>query len=774
MRAPLSIARVALGAALLAAVPWSPAAARQEPAAARAASLQGTVAGRAGTPLPRATVSAAGRQTTTDDRGRFVLQDIPPGATTVRVTALGYRPLTRDVTVPVSGAVELSLVLEPAAVFLNEVRVLASRSARERFDESAEVGAISLGGAAMRTIPALGESDVLRAVQLMPGVLGRHDYTAGYNVRGGEADQNLVLLDGIPVYNPFHLGGLFGTFAEPTVGDVTLLSGGFPATYGGRLSSVLEVTTAEEARPGVHGDVSVSLLATTVALGGSLPAQRTTWNVAVRRTYADQVVQAVADDAFPYHFRDEQLHVAHELPGGGRVALTAYDGRDVLQEQLFRDDEFESDEDTTFSNGRYEYDWGNSVAGLAWQQPLGARWALTQRLSYSRFSSTLDIGEGSRILSNAVNDARLGGSLAAQLGAHRLTVGYDLARLKVDYHDRSPRTTITHQSLRQEPVHAAAYLDDVWQLGSRLILRPGVRVEAVGGGADWSGVSPRAAVKFFATPDLAITLAGGLATQPVHSLRREDVPADLFDYWLAADEHVPVSTATHVVLGAERWWGASRFARVEAFDKEYGDLVEPNPADDKIVRGDEFLPVDGRAYGVDVLVRQLESHAVSGWLSYSYGVATRQRGDTSYWATQDRRHNLNAVAAWRTARGWILGARLGVGSGTPYTPIVAQAWQVDYDPLTGRYGSGTDRGDLLAVGGPRNGSRLPLYHRLDLGVSRRIVKRTHVLVPSLQLVNVYNRQNVFRYAYDYSGTPPTRKAVTQLPIVPTVGLSVEF
>ena len=761
-------ARRAFGALLLLATPTVVAA--QQP---RAVLVRGTVASRDGTPLARATVRAVDQDVAaaTDDRGQFTLGPLVPGTIAVRVRLIGYRALERQVVVPDTGLRDVHLVLEFAPAYLNEVRVLADRSARERFDESAEVGAISIGGATVSRIPALGEPDVLRAVQLMPGVLGRHDYTAGYNVRGGESDQNLVLLDGIPVYSPFHLGGLFGTFIEPTVRDVTLLTGGFPATYGGRLSSVLEVTSAEEAREGVHGEVGVSLLATTVSLGGALGDGHTSWNAAARRTYADAVVQAFTPEVFPYHFRDEQLRLSRVLPGGGTLALTAYDGRDVLREELF--DDSDADDDSTFVRGRYHYDWGNTVAGLAWSQPLGERVALTQRLSMSRFSSTLDLGSGARILSNSLVDWRLAGQAVSQLGAHRVTAGYDASRLRVRFHDRSPQTTVTLQSLRQDPWQGALFVDDVWQVSRRLIVRPGLRVETAGD-AGWTGVSPRLALKLFATPDLALTLAGGRVAQAVHSLRREDVPAQLFDYWIAADEHVPVSTATHLVLGAERWWGDSRFVRVEAFDKRYADLVEPDPADDPIVRGDEFRAVEGRAYGVDVLVRQLERRALSGWIGYSWTVATRARGDTAFWATQDRRHNLNAVLAWQAPRGWSVGARFGLGTGTPYTPIVAEVWQADYDPITGRYGTGASRGALLPVGGARNGERLPLYHRLDVGLSRRIVRGRAVLVPSLQLVNAYNRRNVFRYAYDFADSPPTRRAVTQLPTLPTIGLTVEF
>ena len=763
-RLPRQRAFAALAVLVLCASLASRAAAQQAPGTVR-----GTVtASGTGEPLALATVFAlgAGRSTTTDESGRFVIAGIAAGPQRLRIRLIGYRPVERDVEVPAGGDATLAVSLDVAPVSLNEVRVLAGHGDRERFERTAEVGTFSIGGGMIGAVPAVGEADVMRTVQLLPGVLGRHDYTAGYNVRGGESDQNLVLLDGYPVYNPFHLGGLFGTFLEATVQDATLHTGGYPASYGGRLSSVLEVTSREEARRGVHGEVSTSLLATSAAVGGLLADARTSWNVAARRTYAD-LLAPLAGRSLPYHFRDAQLHLSHLLPWGGTLALTAYDGVDVL------DGELPQDTDSIYSGDRYRYDWGNTVVGLAWTQPLGERTLVTQRLSRSRFGSTLDLGSGSRILFNRLTDLRLAGSLTTQLGAHRVGVGHEWSRLETRFYDRSPRTTVTLQNLAQGTDLLALWADDVWQVSPRLLLRPGVRVERASAAGETS-VLPRASAKFFLRPDLALSAAAGRAGQAVHSLRREDTPVNLFDYWMASDRHVPVSYADHLVAGAERWFGSVRLARIEAFHKRYRGLVEADPADDPIVRGDEFRDARGRSYGIDVLVRQLESERLGGWIAYTWTVASRAVGDTAFWAAQDRRHNLNVVASWQQDDAWTWSARFAFGSGTPYTPIAGQLRQVEYDPLSGEFGNGADRGDLVPVGGDRNGRRLPNYHRLDLGISRVVRHREVTLIPSLQVVNVYNRHNVFRYSYDYTDAPPTRKAVSQLPLLPTLGLTVEF
>ncbi len=256
----------------------------------------------------------------------------------------------------------------------------------------------------LSALPAVGEPDVMRAVQLLPGVVARHDFTAGLNARGGEQDQNLVLLDGMPLDQPFHLGGVFGTFMDATVGDLRLQAGAFPASYGGRLSSVLEVTSAEEARPGAHGEMQLSALAASLAVGGATPDGRSRWPLAARRTYADRIARAVADRDLPYWFHDAQLHASRRLGGGGTLSLTAYHGRDRLRE------DFAQRRDTLGVDGLYDLQWGNDAVGVTWAQPVGERSSLLHRASVSRFVSDQDEVGGALLAANDVREWRATGA----------------------------------------------------------------------------------------------------------------------------------------------------------------------------------------------------------------------------------------------------------------------------------------------------------------------------------------------------------------------------
>ena len=744
------------------------------------ATVAGAVVSSAnGEPLPRAQITIGGtvRGTIADDNGRFTITGLPAGTTTLRTRALGYRITSRDVVLRAGDRAEIIITMEPLPQTLSPVQTIGTTEERERFERGTGAGVLSLGGNIVSKVPSIGEADVLRTIQLLPGVTSRSDFTAGYNVRGGESDQNLVLLDGIPIYNPFHFGGLFGTFLEPTVGEVSLYLGGFSAEYGGRLSSVLDVRSAEEDRPGIHGTVGVSLLASSLALSGALPERGTTWSIAGRRTYADMLARVFSDQALPYHFQDAQAHFTQRLPNDASLSITAYGGLDDLSGNFSA-----LGDSTSVNGGDFRFDWGNQVAGATLTVPLGApppdgddarRPVLTQRLSYSRFATTLDLGDGSLSFANRVAETRVAGSLSVTRGAHTPTIGYEGSLHRVAYGITSAETDVVVFDLRQRPTALSLYAEDMWRPTDDLRLRVGARAERIGG-RGWFGISPRVSATWFMTPDMSLSLSGGQYAQWMHGLRNEDIPIRIFDFWVASDKHIEVSSARHAVLGLERWLTRTRMVRVEGFFKRYDRLLEPNPEDDPAIRGDEFIPTSGQSYGVDVLLRQLERGPLSGWLAYSYAVSSRSRGGVEYFPAQDRRHNLNAVASYSLGTRTTLGARFGFGTGLPFTDIVGQIVRRSYDPATNTWSVLNAVQRFEAIGGDRNRSRYPVFQRLDLMASRRYTRGKTTITPYLQVVNAYNRRNVFVYTFDYTANPPERQATSQFPFLPSVGVTVEF
>ncbi len=723
-------------------------------------------------PVEAATVRIQGTRlgAQADNDGRYVVSRVPAGPITIVVQRVGYANATRTAVVRPDVVTTLDVSLTPTAS-LAAVKVAADATEREQFRTSPTLGVVNVTREAFKRVPVIGEPDVLRVVQLLPGVVATNDFNAGYNVRGGESDQNLVLLDGYPIYNPFHLGGLFGTFIDETVGEFELIPGGFPARYGTRLSSVLSVTPRIEERSGVHGSVSASVLASTFSLGGTVSG-RTAWSVAARRTYADKFVSLVSEKQLPYWFTDMQAHVQHRFTNGGLLSMTAYLGQDILDAALA-----DFGDSTQAGGGSLRFDWGNSLAGLAYARPLGrALWSdsaqLMQRASFTGFATTLDLGDGALSLRNRLGESRAWGEVARWRGRHETLVGYEWSEYRVRYDIVAAAAgDAPLLRVRQQPTSASIYADHTIRT-ERVTARVGLRGETVTG-TGWSGVSPRASLKWFKNSNLAFTLGGAVTSQWTPALRNEQAPVRVFDFWLTSDRHTPVARAWQESLGAERWLSPTQFVRVELWNKNYRHLPSSNLSNDPAIEGDEFVSTTGRSYGADVMLRRLESRKLSGWLAYSYAVSWRDGESGRFPPVQDRRHNMNLVASYRPGGVWSYGARLGIGTGTPFTDVVGQLIQRRYDPIGNTFESNAVDQQLEPVGGVRNAARFPVFQRLDLSITREGTGRWHWR-PYLSLINAYNAKNVFTYIFDYQRNPPTRSTFSQFPLLPTAGVGVSW
>ena len=740
--------------------------------------VEGTIAGRVTTqsdsgavPLRGASVALAGRSlvATTDAQGRFVFAMVRVGTHTLRVRFLGYRSVNRAVDVRENDTTRVEIALEPDAQLLTPIQTDALAADAEAFVARPNVGTIAIAKAALVGIPSVGEPDIVRVTQLLPGVAARNDFNTGLNVRGGEADQNLILLDGHPIYNPFHLGGLFSTFMDATVGGIELMTAAFPARYGGRLSSVLDVRSADETRPGLHASADISALGATARFAGPFGGGRGAWSLAGRRTYADALTTIFTDNIFPYHFRDFHGRATYLLPRDVRVAFTGYLGRDVLNANLA-----EFDTDTAPSRagqGQWAFNWGNRVGGIAISKDVGQRYALEQRLSASGFSTLLDLGDGAFAQRNAIRDVRLAGSLTVRAESHDASIGYEAAAHRTRYSSGSAQTGTDDFDVTQTPKSGALWIDDLWRISPRWMLQTGLRAELLSG-RQWAALSPRVSLKFFATPDLAITAATGRVTQFMHSLAG-DGPMRYFDIWLASDSVTPVATAWHWVAGVERRLPDVGSVRAEGYVKRYDRVLEANWSEDAQVRGDEFFVARGLSYGADLLVRWSSPRPVSGWIAYSYSVSTRTRDGVRWAPGHDKRHDVDVVGTWQWSK-YRVGARVGYATGTPYTAIVGEIARRVYDPSRDTWGTGDPRIYIESLGAARNGARFPATHRVDLDVSREFAVRGASVAPYVSIANAYNAKNVFVYLYNYSTDQPTRRAISQFPILPSLGVRFVF
>lgn len=757
-------------------------------ARAQDGAVTGRVVSEDGTPVDAATLrlfpvsdTTAARFAGTDRLGFFSFAGVAPGQYVLAVARIGFAARRERVSVGAEGRTGLETVLRSQAVTLEGVRVEAERSrTRVRFEEQAGVTVREVDKAALKAIPGLAEADPVRVVELLPGVTTVSDFSAAFNVRGGSADQNLILLDDVPIFNPFHLGGFFSVFNADMVDRAELRSGGFPAEYGGRVSSVL--TIESDAGDGAFGvDAGVSLLATRVAVNGGLPAgaarrmgfSSTRWRVSGRRSYFDLLFRPWVD--FPYSLSDLQTVFEGWTRGGGRLRITAYAGRDLLDLAEL------DDEDAPL---KLRWSWGNAAAGASWTHPMSGGGALDVRASFSRFDANLDFSDfDDTDFATDVRQATVRADLERR-PTPRSRWKSGLAASRVAYDNDAQVGGAVFVEGTGHGWETAGYTQLQWEPSSRWLVEGGARVDhwRPGLGSNETTVSPRFAVKrFVRNRRSAVRLAGGRYSQFLQSRRDEQLPLGL-DVWVVAGERAPRVVSEQVQLGVESFFGGGDewFASAEGYYRVFRGLIADNPADDPNDPLDDLLSGTAYAYGADLFVKR-DLGLATGWLSASFLKTERTFPDArstldpvpsiTYPPVFDRRFDLDVVV--RRPLGWGVegSVRFNFGTGLPFTRPVGAFAFYRRRPIYGALEYDYERAVLL---GPRNGDRYPSRHRLDVSFRKTFLKSWGHVTPYVNVVNLYNQKNVLFYAFEYDRNPPVRTGVSMIPVIPTVGVEMSF
>ncbi|HEU4562939.1 MAG TPA: TonB-dependent receptor [Longimicrobium sp.] len=793
-RAVLSIAAALLALALAA-----------HPAAAQATgSLAGRVTSAAGAPVTDAIVAATAaggesRRARSGADGAWRIARLAPGGYTVRVTRVGFAGTERTVQVAAGAEARVDLSLAETDVALAPVEAVGRRDAereRTRFETEAGVTTRVITGRDIKILPGLGEADVMRAVEVLPGVVTTSDFSSAFNVRGGSSDQNLVLLDGFPIFNPFHLGGLFSVFNSDAVARAELLSGGFGAEYGGRVSSVLNIESKPGGGPEGFGvEAGVSLLASRVSLHGNLPRgvrrilgggdEGGGWLVSARRSYFDVLLKPVVD--FPYHLTDVQGTATLGTRGGGRLRLVGYVGQDVLNLSDFNPPGLDT---TTTNILRIRWNWGNRVVGARLEQPMGA-WMTTASVGVSHYGEALGFTDFSDTrFSSHITQATARADAARPLSSRLdIKAGGELTRM--GYRNRGEAGGTTFFSGERSGWMTGGFGQLRWQPDSTWIVEPGVRVDAWHAGVTRAYVAPRLAVKRFfgAQRDGAVKVAAGRYVQFVHSLRDEQLPVSN-DYWVTADENVPAVVSDQAQLGIEKYWGERWYASAEAYYRRYRGVTDLNAADDPNDTADDLLEGRGYSYGADLMVRRTQGR-LRGWMTLSLLKAERTFPDALQLGLEgipeevtfppvfDRRVDLDVVGEYLLPGRIEAGVRLNFGSGVPYSRPVAAYAGFETDMVNGGYRVPRPIGKepevpIYVVPGDRNRQRYPAYSRLDLTFRRTYTRRWGTFTPYAQVLNATNRKNVLFYFYNFDNNPPTRSGISMFPVLPTIGVEATF
>ncbi len=772
---------------------------------AATATVQGTVRAEGSRePIAHATVQIPelGRGVLADARGYFVFTSVPAGRWQVRASALGYRPHEVVVQVPASGAVrlEFELTAQPVELAGVEVGIRGRRPAEEPFIAS-EVGPapLRIDPGVVSAVPALLETDVLRALQILPSVQAISDFSSALYVRGGSADQNLMLLDGAPLFNPYHLTGIFSAIDPDAIAGVEIYPGAFPARLGDRLSSVIEVHTREGGRDRVRGHGAVGLVSSRASLDGPLPGRRGSYLVSARRTYLDLFTEAahalgLIEGTVPYAFTDAHLKLTHDVGELGRLSASFYVNDEGLElpEQIrtnFRED--------------VDFTWGSRLAALRYWQPLSPVVIGEFRAAVSTFYGSFQAGwsdvvvhqqDGTATTERTERQVDVHTGLrnllaAADLtwyqGAHRVRSGvqfdaylfeHDFARVGSGSSNIFPRFQRTDR-----PRTLAAYLEDEWSPTERLELRGGVRV--LHAGERRTAWMPRFGARYALSPALSFSLGGGRSAQVLHTLKYDESlfgSVIAYDLFVAAAPEAGLLLADDVVAGLEWNTGATR-VRLDGYLKRMHRLPLPslpggNFLDTPGIVADDYHIGTGSGRGIELLAQHARRGATFS-LAYALTVAERTVEEESYTPRFQRRHTLDALAAFPLGRSGQLGTRLTLGSGQPYTPVIGLGYPFYYDPGARTFWPDVNAGPRVVLG-DHNSERLPHYLRLDIGAHRQYERRWFgravTFTPYLQVINLLNTKNVMAAVPEIYGDQPRLEYAPQLPFFPTLGLEWKF
>jgi hypothetical protein len=711
----------------------------------------------------------------TDSAGHYTLSRLAAGSYLLKVYSVWYA--SREIPISIrtfASEQQVAVQLSPESILLQELVIERYRLQRsEALPSQTEVRADFL-----RAIPVLGgEVDLFRTLQLLPGVQSGAEISGGLYVRGSSPDHNLVLLDGIPIHNPSHLGGFLSTFNADVISGARLLKGAFPAEYGSRTASVLDVVGREGNSSEIHGSAGVSVLSSRLTLEGPI-SRSVTFLVSGRRMYADLILPLFANtETVPrLYFYDLNGKIDYRPGPSDKLSFTGYAGRDVATRPPNNKD------------ANFDVVWGNLAGGVTWIHSYTPYTISTTSLMYSGFSFSTQISTQPPIANQKfasdsdIQNWILQTQVATRMGEdHRLTIGAQITRnvhaigasdsLGGVLRSFIPPTRIASSLLE-------SWMQDEWSAGDRLKVNIGTRFVHVDDGP-YTNIEPRLFLSFGFTEATRIKAAYARAFQYEHLVVRNDISLPT-DMWIRSNKVIEPARASQVSFAVETDINRTEyFASVETYYKVTDNLYEYRESAESSFGAptlDTYTKGRGESYGVEVFVRN-ETGALTGWLGYTLSWTRRFFDELNqgrpFYPRYDRRHDIGVVLEYRLNDSWEFGASWTYQTGQAYTmpvgifafpPSASARYYFDYDE--------------------RNGYRMPPFHKLDLSAIHSYSWFGLPFKLYLSLYNAYNRKNPFaRYIrFDYQSVPgedfsryiPTYRQLTLFPVLPSVGLSCTF
>ncbi len=734
----------------------------------------------------------------------FYSLTLPKGEIELIASYIGYENQTQVIDLKEDLTLDLKLDVEN---FLEEIEIVAEKQrnvAGETTMSTIEVPILQI-----KKVPALlGEVDVLKALQLLPGVQSGGEGQSGLYVRGGSPDQNLILLDGVPVYNANHLFGFFSVFNADAIKDVKLIKGGFPARYGGRLSSVLEINMKEGNMKEFHGAGSIGLVASKLTLEGPIKTDKTSFLISGRRTYIDQLAKPIIRNAFEaeggtgdagYFFSDVNAKINHVFSPKDRLYFSVYTGTD----KFFVNFDELSNSYRDFSSG--SLGWGNLTSALRWNHLWRPKLFSNVSLTYSRYDIEFGASTGSENLSTQLTDEfRLSyGSGIRDLAAkidfdyypnpnHFIRFGVGATRHSFEpgafglfalaENEVEIDTSIGQQSVYSTEVDA--YIEDDVKVTDKLKANIGVHFTLFNvQNVNYFSAQPRLSMRYLLGENQSIKASFATMSQFINLLTTEGIG-------LPTDIWVP---STAKILPQESWQAALGYAfkltddldmTVEGYYKDMTNLVSFKDGegffDDSLTDwGDRVTQGNGYSYGLELFLQKKRGR-MTGWIGYTWSKTNRQFDDLNdgevFPFTFDRRHDVSVVFQYEISKrvnfsgAWVYGTGNAVTLGTSSFRTVFEEKFGDVPSEVQNFSE-------------KNNFRMSAFHRLDVGFNFVKEKRRNTRTWSIGAYNTYNRRNPFylfidtQRTFDNQGNQVSTKRLRQqslFPIIPYFSYSFKF
>ncbi|MCB2219704.1 MAG: TonB-dependent receptor [Bacteroidetes bacterium] len=718
----------------------------------------------------------------TDVNGYFAISQIPPANYILMVTYLGFDTLQESITVKADDIITKNLYLEKGSYSLAQIEVSAER---EEARTETRTSVVKITPKQIKQIPSMGgQPDLAQYLQVLPGVVFTGDQGGQLYIRGGSPIQNKVLLDGMIVYNPFHSIGLFSVFDTDIIRNADIYTGGFGAEYGGRISSVMDITTRDGNKTRMAGKVGASTFGANMMIEGPIQKMKeggggsSSFIFSAKNSYLEQSSKIFYDyvdtAGLPFNYTDLYAKVSLLGENGSKVNLFGFSYNDQVNNYKSLSD----------------YQWESFGGGANFLIIPGSSPVLMEgHLAYSQYKISLE-ETNSRPRESVINGFNMGFDFTYFIGKDEIKYGFEILGFKTDYiFYNSIGIEISQEENTTEIGGYVKYK----KTAGKFLIEPSFRLHYYASLANMS-LEPRLAMKYNATDRFRVKFAGGLYSQNLISARSDRDVVNLFYGFLSGPDNLPeefngeeikhkLQKAEHAILGFEFDLSSRVTMNLEGYYKNFSQLTNINrnklldeneyPNEPDLITKD-FIIEKGYATGADVTLKY-ETHRLYLWAVYSLGYVVRQYEDINgelqeYNPHYDRRHNVNLVGTYMLGdkRDWEINARWNFGSGFPFT--LTQGY---YGLLTFQNGIytnyTTENEDLGILYGDLNTGRLPTYHRLDIGIKKTFVLGYNTkLEASFSVTNVYNRENIF-YTDRLTGDK-----IYQLPILPSAGLNFTF